>query len=40
MLVGAGFTLFRMRKQLGVGMSRAITDLKKSAAAREVTEPP
>ena len=38
MLVGAGFTLFRMRKQLGVGMSRAITDLKKSAAAREVTE--
>jgi putative OPT family oligopeptide transporter len=36
MLVGACFTLFRMRKQLGVGMSRAITDLRKSAAAREV----
>ncbi len=38
MLVGAGFTLFRMRKQLGVGLKRAISDLKKSAAAREVTD--
>ncbi|MGZ4832345.1 MAG: OPT family oligopeptide transporter, partial [Terriglobales bacterium] len=38
MLVGAGFTLFRMRKQLGVGMSRAISDLKKSAAVHEVTD--
>ncbi|MBZ5567043.1 MAG: oligopeptide transporter, OPT family [Acidobacteriia bacterium] len=38
MLVGAGFTLFRMRKQLGVGMSRAVSDLKKSAAAHEVTD--
>jgi putative OPT family oligopeptide transporter len=36
MLVGACYTLFRMRKQLGVGMSRAISDLRKSAAAREV----
>ena len=33
MLVGAGFTLFRMRAQLGVGMKRAIHDLKKSATA-------
>lgn len=37
MLVGAGYTLFRMRKQLGVGMARAISDLRKSAASREVT---
>jgi len=38
MLVGAGFTLFRMRKQLGVGMKRAVSDLKKSAAAHEVAD--
>ncbi len=37
MLVGASFTLFRMRKQLGVGMKRAISDLKKSAAAHQAT---
>jgi putative OPT family oligopeptide transporter len=37
MLVGASFTLFRMRKQLGVGMKRAVSDLKKSAAAHEAT---
>jgi putative OPT family oligopeptide transporter len=37
MLVGASFTLFKMRKQLAVGMGRAISDLKKSAAARAVT---
>jgi len=36
MLVGASYTLFRMRKQLGVGMSRAVSDLKKSAAAHTV----
>jgi putative OPT family oligopeptide transporter len=35
MLVGAGYTLFRMRKQLGVGMARAISDLKKSAEAHK-----
>jgi putative OPT family oligopeptide transporter len=34
MLVGATYTLFKMRKQLGAGMARAIGDLKKSAAAR------
>ena len=33
MLVGATYTLFKMRKQLGVGMARAVSDLKKSAAA-------
>jgi putative OPT family oligopeptide transporter len=33
MLVGASYTLFKMRKQLGAGMARAITDLKKSTAA-------
>src|SRR5512146_1199307 len=38
MLVGAGFTLFRMRKQLGVGMARAVSDLKKSTATHEATD--
>jgi putative OPT family oligopeptide transporter len=38
MLVGAGFTLFRMRKQLGVGMRRAVSDLKRSAEAHEVSD--
>ncbi len=37
MLVGAYYTLFRMRKQLGAGMARAVSDLKKSAAARQAT---
>ena len=32
MLVGAGYTLFRMRKNLGIGMRRAISDLKKSGS--------
>jgi putative OPT family oligopeptide transporter len=32
MLVGATYTLFKMRKQLGAGMARALSDLKKSAA--------
>jgi len=32
MLVGASYTLFKMRKQLAVGMGRAVSDLKKSAA--------
>lgn len=38
MLVGAGFTLFRMRKQLGVGMKRAISDLKKSTEVHEAAD--
>ena len=37
MLVGATYTLFRMRRQLGAGMSRAISDLKKSAVAHAAT---
>ena len=32
MLVGACYTLFRMRKSLGSGMARAVSDLKKTAA--------
>jgi putative OPT family oligopeptide transporter len=38
MLVGACFTLFRMRKQLGAGITRAVSDLKKSAQAHEATD--
>jgi putative OPT family oligopeptide transporter len=38
MLVGACYTLFRMRKQLGVGLSRAVSDLKKSAEAHAATD--
>ncbi len=38
MLVGACYTLFRMRKQLAVGMARAVTDLKKSATVHQATE--
>src|SRR5579884_2277076 len=37
MLVGAAYTLFRMRTSLGVGMRRAISDLKKSAEAHQAT---
>jgi putative OPT family oligopeptide transporter len=37
MLVGASYTLFKMRKQLGAGMARAVKDLKKSAAAHAAT---
>jgi len=38
MLVGAGFTLFRMRAQLLAGMKRAVSDLKKSAEAHQATD--
>ncbi len=38
MLVGASFTLFRMRKQLLAGIRRAVSDLKKSAAAHEAAD--
>jgi len=38
MLVGASYTLFRMRKQLAAGMARAVSDLKKSAAAHQATD--
>lgn len=37
MLVGASFTLFRMRKQLWAGIQRAVSDLKKSAQSVEAT---
>jgi len=37
MLVGAGFTLFRMRKSLAAGMGRAVADLKKASAQVQVT---
>jgi len=37
MLVGACYTLFRMRKQLAIGMGRAVSDLKKSAASHAAT---
>ncbi|MGB8771833.1 MAG: oligopeptide transporter, OPT family [Candidatus Korobacteraceae bacterium] len=37
MLVGACYTLFRMRKNLASGMVRAVSDLKKSAAQHAST---
>lgn len=38
MLVGACFTLWRMRKNLISGIKRGVADVKKSAAAAEATE--
>jgi len=38
MLVGACFTLWRMRKNLILGIKRGIADVKKSAAAKAATE--
>jgi putative OPT family oligopeptide transporter len=35
MLVGAGFTLYRMRKNLGAGLKRSISDVKKAAGQVE-----
>jgi putative OPT family oligopeptide transporter len=37
MLVGAGYTLFRMRKSLAIGMKRAVSDLKKAGGQVEAT---
>jgi len=37
MLVGASYTLFRMRKNLAVGMKRAVADLKKSSTTTVAT---
>ncbi len=37
MMVGAAWTLFRMRRSLGIGMKRAVSDLKKSAAVHAAT---
>ena len=36
MLMGAGFTLFKMRKSLGAGIARAIGDVKKAASGTGV----
>jgi putative OPT family oligopeptide transporter len=38
MLVGACFTLWKMRKNLILGIKRGIADVKKSASAHEATE--
>ncbi len=38
MLVGAGYTLYRMRANLKAGLARSFSDLKKSAAAADTTE--
>ena len=37
MLVGAGYTLFRMRKNLAAGMKRSISDVKKATGQAQVT---
>ncbi len=37
MLVGAGYTLFRMRKSLITGISRSISDVKKAATGEHVS---
>ncbi|HSW48987.1 MAG TPA: oligopeptide transporter, OPT family [Bryobacteraceae bacterium] len=37
MLVGAGYTLFRMRKSLAVGIKRAVSDLKKAGSQAQST---
>jgi len=37
MLVGAGYTLFKMRKNLMTGIKRSIGDVKKAAGQTEVT---
>ncbi len=37
MLVGATYTLYKMRKNLGAGLGRAVGDLKKSAEAKSAT---
>jgi putative OPT family oligopeptide transporter len=38
MIVGATWTLFRMRKNLALGMKRAISDLKKTGSAHPATD--
>jgi putative OPT family oligopeptide transporter len=38
MLVGAGYTLFKMRKSLAIGIKRAVADLKKSAAGHQAAD--
>jgi putative OPT family oligopeptide transporter len=36
MLVGAGYTLYKMRKNLGAGLKRSVGDIKKAAGKTEV----
>ncbi|WP_257314154.1 OPT family oligopeptide transporter [Geothrix fuzhouensis] len=38
MLVGAGFTLFKMRKSLATGLTRSVSDMKKAAAGEHVVD--
>lgn len=38
MLVGSGYTLFRMRKSLAIGMKRAVSDLKKAGTQVQATD--
>jgi len=38
MLVGATFTLFRMRRNLVLGIKRGIADVQKSATQQAATE--
>ncbi|MGE5648532.1 MAG: OPT family oligopeptide transporter [Acidobacteriota bacterium] len=38
MLVGACYTLFKMRKSLGIGMKRAVSDLKKAGGQAAATD--
>ena len=38
MLMSAGFTLYRMRKSLGAGLSRAVGDVKKAASGGTASE--
>jgi putative OPT family oligopeptide transporter len=38
MLVGAGFTLFKMRKSLAVGLTRSISDMKKAATGEATVD--
>ncbi len=38
MLVGAGFTLFKMRKSLATGLTRSVSDVKKAAAGEHTVE--
>lgn len=38
MLVGASYTLFRMRKSLAAGIGRAVSDLKKAGAQTEAAD--
>ncbi|MCS7181779.1 MAG: oligopeptide transporter, OPT family [Thermoanaerobaculum sp.] len=38
MLVGAGYTLYRMRANLKAGLARSVSDLRKSAGAGQTTD--